>query len=122
MPWWAWLWSATLLVLAVVAAWLDARDGEPAWFVGLGLFVGGHCAWFVLAFFAPPADPTVHRLLLPTAVLAGAGLAYECARDWLDMTRERESRVVVAVGLALTVALYAPAIALGAIAGLRELG
>jgi hypothetical protein len=105
--------------------WDDRRVGRPPWFILLGAFTGLSCVAFVVAFFVEAAAAALGRLLLPMALLSSAGLAIEASADFrrlgeeLDLT-DRTNNAIAWVGIGTALALFAPAITLGTIAGLQQ--
>ena len=109
MPWWSWVWVAVMLALSVGGAGMDLRDREPVWFGALNIVSGLACVVFVLNFYGVLR---LGDLTLP-ACAAFVAVLYEW---WRDVQRDEEmttgQRVLV---LAITVALFGPAIVLGAL-------
>ena len=107
MTWWNWIWIAAMAVVTVAGAAVDSKDREPAWYTALGVASGAACVVFVLNFFGLLQ---LGNLFLP-ALLTLAALVWEA---WHDVRSDPElsaRQKILSIGL--TLALFAPAAALG---------
>lgn len=113
MPWWIWCWVVLMALVTAAGAACDVRDREPAGRTALGLLTGVGSVLLVLAHFDLLALP--QRLWVAGVVLIG--LLYEAWSDAQPKGRSEPPGLERGVAIALGLALFLPAVALGVMDG-----
>ena len=124
MTWWAWLWIAALGVVTAAGMWDDWNDRRPVWYVAAGGLSGAVCVVCVVAYFVVPVAEILGLWMLTLALFSAVWIAIELTADYRSLRHEsqsadRDQHRAASLGVGLAAALFAPAIALGIITGLR---